>query len=153
MCVTPSPESTTTPVVRPDGRRVKSLESVIGELRRTLRIERQHGLDGNIDPLEPILLKHNLAHALSVHLWIHGWFGEKDLSASGIDFELFVKGVVPEMLHVLPVAYDTVLHWLGYLKVVSIGCGLVADHDILDHCGADALFSAQYGATDDGREY
>jgi hypothetical protein len=99
---------------------------------RTLSVEGEDGLNGNIDAFKAIVLKHDLAHALSVLDGVHGGFGEENLAAPGIDAEALVKGVVPESVHVLPVAYDAVLERLAHLEVSSEGRGLVAAHDVLD---------------------
>ncbi|KAL7280296.1 hypothetical protein ACG7TL_005210 [Trametes sanguinea] len=129
ICVTPSPESTTTPVS-------------------------QDGLNGNIHSLEAVFFEHDLAHSLTVDFGVHGGLGQEDLAALRVDMELLLKGVVPEELHVFPVAHDTVLHRLGDLQIVAVLCCLVADHNVLNHGRAsDALFRAQDGSTDDGREH
>ena len=111
----------------------------------TLSIQRQNGLNCDIDATKAVLLEHDLGHALTVDLWVHGRLSEQDLAAGGVDLELLVKRVVPEMFHVLPVADDAVLHWLRDLQEVAQFGRLVADHDVLDHevTPAHALFRAQ----------
>ena len=100
--------------------------------------------------MEPILLKHDLHHPLPVGLWVHRRFGEQYFSPARVDFEFIVKGVIPEVFHVFPVPDDTMFHRLGYLEVVAVLCGVVTDHDVLDHCRADTLFSTQDWTADDG---
>ena len=124
------------------------------ESTHTLRIERQNGLDRDIHSTESILREHDLAHPLSVHLWVHGWFRQQHFTTSRVNAQFLRESVVPEMLHVLPVAHDTVLHRLGDLEVVAVLCGLVSDHHVLDYCRAsDALFCTQDGSADDRGEY
>ena len=82
------------------------------KVTRTLRIQRQHRLDRDIHALEAILLKHDLAHPLSIDLRVHGGFRKEDLTACGVDAQLLLEGVVPEVLHVFPVADDTMFHRL-----------------------------------------
>ena len=150
MCVTPSPESTTTPVVKPAQKISILTPHDHASLERTLRIERQHGLNSHIYALEPILLKHDLHHPLPIDLWVHRWFSEQHFPPARVDFEFLVKGVIPEMFHVFPVPDDTVFHRLGYLKVVAVLCSLVADHDVFDHCRTNTFFSTQDWTADDG---
>ena len=122
---------------------------------RTLRIQRQHRLDRDIHALEAILLKHDLAHPLPVDLRVHGGLREEDLTACGVDAQLLLEGVVPEVLHVFPVAHDAVLHRLGDLQEVARLRGLVADHDVLDDesaCRPYAFLCAQNRPPDDGGE-
>lgn len=152
MCVTPSPESTTTPVVRPVREHAHSDPDVRLRLDEapTLRVKRQHGLNSHIYAFELILLKHDLNHPLSVGLWVHRRFCEQHFASARVNLEFLVKGVIPEMFHVVPVPDDTVFHRLGDLEVVAILCGFVADHDVFDLCGADALFNTQDRTADDG---
>ena len=117
-----------------------------------MSIQRQHRLDRHIHVLKPILLKHDLHHLLPIRLGVHRGLGEEHLAPVRIDPEFLLKGVVPEVLHVFPVSDDAVFHGLGDLEVVAVFGGFVADHDVFDDSGADALFSAQDGAADDGGE-
>lgn len=123
-------------------------------LQRTLRIQSQHRLDRNVHAPKAILLKHDLAHPLSVDLRVHRRLGEEDFPACRIDAQLLLERVVPQMLHVFPVAHNSVLHRLRDLQEVARLCSLIADHDIFDDaCGTHALFSAQNRPSDDRREY
>ena len=120
-----------------------------------MRIQRQHGLDGDVHALEAVLLEHDLRHPLAVRLGVHRGLGEEHLAPAGVDAELLVKGAVPEELHVLPVARDAVLHRLGDLQEVARLRGLVADHDVLDDepaCCPYAFLCAQDRSPDDGGE-
>ena len=51
-----------------------------------------------------------LGHLLSVGLGIEGSLSEEDGVLLGGDTQLVVEGVVPDLLHVVPVGDDTVLN-------------------------------------------
>ena len=119
----------------------------------TLRIQRQYCLNSDIDPVESVILKHDLAHPLPIGFWVHRWFSEQHFPTSRIDLQLLVKGVVPQELHILPVSDDPVLHGLSYLEEISVLCGFVSDHDILDNgvC-VYTFFRSENWPADDGRK-
>ena len=50
-----------------------------------------------------------LGHLLTIGLGVERGFGEEDGMLLGGDAELVVEGVVPDLLHVVPVGHDTVL--------------------------------------------
>ena len=116
-------------------------------------IQRQDGLHGHMHALESIILKHDLAHPLPVRLWVHRWLRQEDLPPAGIDLELFVEGVIPEMLHVFPVLDDTVFHRLGELQIVPVLLCLIADHDVLDFGRAEAFLRTQNRSTNHRWKY
>ena len=119
------------------------------DAKLTLGIEGQDGLDGDIDALEAILLKHALDHLFPVGLGVHGRLSQHDLGVPGVNFELLVEGVIPQVTHVRPVLDDTVLHGVGHLEDRSQFGGLVAHHDIPDCHISNRLFCTQDRATDD----
>ena len=77
---------------------------------RTLSVQGQHRLYSHIDAAEVVSFKHDFAHLLSVFERVHRWLGQEDLAPRGADFHLFVKCVVPEVRHVVPVFHDAVFH-------------------------------------------
>jgi hypothetical protein len=113
-----------------------------------LSVERQHGLDGNVNALEAVLLEHDLAHLLPVRLGVHRGFREEHLAPRRVDAQLLRERVVPQVFHVLPVAHDPVLHRLRNLQVVPQRRRLVPDHDVLDDRVPDALLRTQDGPPD-----
>lgn len=118
----------------------------------TLGIKGQDGLDSNVDTAESISIKHNLAHLLTVLERVHGGLCQENLLAVGVDLELLVEGIIPEMLHVVPLLDDTVLHGVADLKHCSSGGGLVTAHDILDdNIAIGLLLGTQDWSADDGR--
>lgn len=97
-----------------------------------MRIQRQHSLDGHIYATKVVPLKHDLAHLLPVLDRVHGRLRQQDLPAGRVDLELFVKCVVPKVLHVIPFLDDTVLHRVRDLQHGARRRRLVAAHDVLD---------------------
>jgi hypothetical protein len=111
--------------------------------QQALRVERQHGLDGDVDRLEAVLLEHDLAEALAVLLRVHRRLGEQDLALARVDAQLLVERVVPHVLDVLPVAHDAVLERIRDLQHHAQLRRLVAHHDVLDFDVVDLLLEAQ----------
>lgn len=150
MCVTPSPESTTTPELRPV---MVSFGPAQSALPHTLSVERQHRLDGHVDTPKLIPLKHDLAHLLAVLERVEGRLRQQDLAAARVDLELLEKGIVPQVLHVVPLLDDAVLHGVADLQHGARLGRLVAAHDVLDLEVRAALFlGTQDRPADDGRE-
>lgn len=93
MWVTPSPESTTTPVSKPihanetlQWSMDPSLISKNVDKSRagtmiclTLSVQSEHGLNGHIDAVELVLLKHDLRNLLPVLGGVHGRLSQQDL--------------------------------------------------------------------------
>jgi len=118
----------------------------------TLGVKSQNGLNCNVDTAESISIKHNLAHLLPVLKGVHGRLCQENLLALSIDLELLMEGVIPEMLHVVPLLDDTVLHGVADLEHSSSGGGLVTAHDILDdNIAIGLLLGTQDRSADDGR--
>lgn len=118
----------------------------------TLRIERKHGLDSDINSAKLVSLEHDLSHLLTVGLWVHGRLSEEDLASARVRLELVVKRVVPEVLHVVPVLDDAVLHWVRHLEEGAVLGRLVTDHQVLELRAAQALLGTQDWTADDRRE-
>ena len=75
-------------------------------------IEGEDGLDGNVHGWGVEGLKHDLSHLLTVSLWVHWSFSQKDWVFLRSNTELIVEGVMPDLLHVVPVGNNTVLNWV-----------------------------------------
>merc|ERR1712001_416769 len=71
-------------------------------------IEGEDGLDGNIHSRHVEGLEHDLSHLLTVSLGIEGSLSEEDGLFLGGNTEFIVEGVMPDLLHVIPVGDDTV---------------------------------------------
>ncbi len=88
-------------------------------------------------------LKTHLGHLLPVGLGVEGGLSEKDGVLLGGDAELVVEGVMPDLLHVVPVGDDAVLNGVLQSQDTSLALGLVADvRVLLTHADHDALFVA-----------
>ncbi|CAN8009736.1 unnamed protein product [Ixodes pacificus] len=98
----------------------------------TLRVEGEHGLDGDVGTVELVAFEHDLDHALAVLERVHGGLGEQHLALPGIDVQLLLpEGVVPHQAHVIPVAHYTVLHRVLHLQHRPQLRRLVAHHHVL----------------------
>merc|ERR1711862_399938 len=73
-------------------------------------IQGKYSLDGHIHGGHVEGLEHDLSHLLPVGLGVQGSLSEQDGLLLGGNAELVVEGVVPDLLHVVPVGDDSVLH-------------------------------------------
>merc|ERR1712002_21544 len=91
-----------------------------------------------------------MGHLLPVGLRVEGSLGQEDGLLLGGDTQLVVEGVVPDLLHVVPVGDDPVLHGVLQGEDTSLGLGLVPDIGVLlSHADHHSLVT---GATHDGGE-
>lgn len=113
-------------------------------------VEGEDGLDLDVHGGDAEGLEHDLGHSLSVGLGVHGGLGQEDGMLVGGDTELVVEGVVPDLLHIVPVGDDTVLDGVLDGQDTSHALGFIADEVVLvlhtDH--VDGVL----GAADDGGE-
>merc|ERR1719401_2895611 len=113
-------------------------------------VQGEHGLDGDIHGRHVEGLEHDLGHLLTVGLGVEGSLGQEDGLLLGGDTELVVEGVVPDLLHVIPVGDDSVLHGVLQGEDTSLGLGLVTDIGVLlSHTDHHSLVA---GAAHDGGE-
>jgi len=75
----------------------------------TRGVERQDGLDSDVKGRSIESLEHNLGHLLTVSLGVQGSFREEDRMFLGCDAEFVVEGMMPDLLHVIPVSDNAVL--------------------------------------------
>merc|ERR1719452_186797 len=73
-------------------------------------IEGEDSLNGDIHGWHVEGLEHDLGHLLTVSLWVEGSLSQEDGLFLRGDTELIVEGVVPDLLHVIPVGDDSVLN-------------------------------------------
>merc|ERR1712045_451705 len=73
-------------------------------------IEGQDSLDGNIHGGHVEGLKHNLGHLLTVGLGVKGSLSQEDGLLLRGNTEFIVEGMMPDLLHIIPVGDDTVLN-------------------------------------------
>ena len=103
-------------------------------------VQGQHSLDGHIHGGDVEGLKHDLGHLLPVGLGVQGGFCEQGGVLLGCHSQLVVEGVVPDLLHVVPVGDDTVLNGVLQSQDTPLALGLVADVGVLlTHTDHDTL--------------
>merc|ERR1712236_82343 len=73
-------------------------------------IKGEDSLDGNIHGGHVEGLKHNLGHLLTVGLGVEGSLSKEDRLFLRGNTELIVEGVVPDLLHIIPVGDDSMLN-------------------------------------------
>merc|ERR1711862_279163 len=94
-------------------------------------IEGEDSLDGNIHGGHVEGLEHDLGHLLTVSLGVEGSLSEEDGLLLRGNTELIVEGVVPDLLHVIPVGDDSVFNGVLEGKDTSLGLGLISNIGIL----------------------
>merc|ERR1712106_678263 len=94
-------------------------------------IQGEDSLDGNIHGRHVEGLKHNLGHLLTVGLGVEGSLSQEDGLFLGGNTEFIAEGVVPDLLHIIPVGDDSVLNGVLEGKDTSLGLCLISDIGIL----------------------
>jgi len=89
-------------------------------------VDGQNRLNGDVESGYVESLEHDLGHLLPVVLGIQGSFGEENRMFLRSDTKLIVEGVVPDLFHVIPVGYDTVLDGVLEGQYTALGLGFVA---------------------------
>merc|ERR1712045_814758 len=113
-------------------------------------IEGEDSLDGNIHGGHVEGLEHDLGHLFPVGLGVEGSLSQEDWLLLRGNTELIVEGVVPDLLHVVPVGDDTVLNGVLQGEDTPLGLGLVSNIGVLlSHTNHHSLVA---GTADDGGE-
>merc|ERR1719427_1139619 len=94
-------------------------------------IEGEDSLDGDIHGGHVEGLKHDLGHLLTVSLGVERSLSKKDRLFLRGNTEFIVEGVVPDLLHVIPVSDDSMFHWVLEGKDTSLGLSLISNIGIL----------------------
>merc|ERR1719483_1212759 len=94
-------------------------------------IQGEDSLDGDIHGGHVEGLKHDLGHLLTVGLWVKRSLSQKDGLFLGSNTELVVEGVVPDLLHIIPVGDDSVLNRVLQSEDTSLGLSLISNIGIL----------------------
>jgi len=94
-------------------------------------VQRKDSLNGDVHGRCVEGLEHDLGHLLPVGLGVEGGLSQEDGVFLGCDTELVVEGVMPNLLHVVPVGDDSVLDGVLQGKDTSLGLSLVADVGVL----------------------
>merc|ERR1711915_700949 len=94
-------------------------------------IEGEDSLDGNIHGGHVEGLEHDLGHLLTVSLGVKGSLSEEDGLFLRGNTEFIVEGVVPDLLHIIPVSDDSVFNGVLEGKDTSLGLGFISNIGIL----------------------
>merc|ERR1711970_1311803 len=94
-------------------------------------IEGEDSLDSDIHGGHVEGFEHDLGHLLTVSFWVKGSLSEKNGLLFRGNTELIVEGVVPDLLHVIPVSDDPMLHWVLEGEDTSLGLSLISHIGIL----------------------
>merc|ERR1711962_1965240 len=97
----------------------------------TRGVQGEHSLDSHVHSGHVEGLEHDLSHLLPVGLGVEGSLSQKDGLLLWGHTELVVEGVMPDLLHVVPVGDDTVLYRILQSEDTSLGLGLVSNIGIL----------------------
>merc|ERR1711971_695109 len=76
----------------------------------TRGIQGEHSLDGHVHGGGVEGFKHNLSHLLPVSFGVEGSLSQENRVLLGSNTELIVEGVMPDLLHIVPVGDNTVLN-------------------------------------------
>merc|ERR1711875_168118 len=113
-------------------------------------VQGEHSLDGHVDGGGVEGLEHDLGHLLPVGLGVEGGLSEEDGLLLRGHTKLIVHGVVPDLLHVVPVGDDSVLHGVLEGEDTPLALSLVPYIGILlSHAHHDSLVP---GAANNGGE-
>merc|ERR1712184_135894 len=113
-------------------------------------IEGEDSLDGNIHGGHVEGLEHDLSHLLTVSLGVEGSLSQEDGLFLWGNTELIVEGVMPDLLHIIPVGDDTVFNGVFQGKDTPLGLSFISNIGILlTHTDHDTLVA---GASNNGRE-
>merc|ERR1711921_33391 len=114
-------------------------------------VQGEHSLDGHVHGGHVEGLEHDLGHLLPVGLRVEGSLSQQDGLLLGGNTQLVVEGVVPDLLHVVPVGDDSMFHGVFQGEDTSLGLGLVSNIGVLlSHTYHDTNVS---WATHNGGEY
>merc|ERR1719311_1632654 len=90
-------------------------------------VEGQHSLDGNIHGGGIEGLEHDLSHSLTIGLWVQWCLGKEDRMLFRCHTKLVVEGVVPNLLHIIPVGDNSMLDWVLQGEDTTLALRLITD--------------------------
>merc|ERR1719455_14321 len=113
-------------------------------------VQGEDSLDGDVHGGHVEGLEHDLGHLLTVGLGVEGSLSQEDGLLLGGNTELVVEGVVPDLLHVIPVGDDSVFDGVLQGEDSSLGLGLISNiRVLLSHTDHDTLVA---GTSNNGGE-
>jgi len=105
-------------------------------------IEGQHCLNGNVHCGGVEGLEHDLGHLLSVGLGVQRSLSEEDRVLFRGNSELIVEGMMPDLLHIVPVGDNAVLNWVFEGQNTSLGLSFISNVGVLlSHTNHDTSVS------------
>merc|ERR1712127_178896 len=103
-------------------------------------IKGEDSLDGNIHGGHVEGLEHDLSHLLAVSLGVEGSLSQEDGLFLWGNTELIVEGVMPDLLHIIPVGDDTMFNGVFQGEDTSLGLSFISNIGILlSHTDHDTL--------------
>ena len=96
-------------------------------------VQGQDSLDGDVHGGCVEGLEHDLGHLLPVGLGVKGGFSQEDGVFLWCDTKLIVEGMMPDLLHVIPVCDDTVFNGVLQGQDTSLGLGLISYIGVLEY--------------------
>merc|ERR1719455_56291 len=113
-------------------------------------VQGEDSLDGDVHGGHVEGLEHDLGHLLTVGLGVEGSLSQEDGLLLGGNTELVVEGVMPDLLHIIPVGDDSVFNGVLQGEDTSLGLGLISNIGILlSHTDHDTLVA---GTSNNGGE-
>merc|ERR1712121_426599 len=94
-------------------------------------IKGEDSLDSNIHCRHVEGLEHDLGHLLTVSFGVEGSLSQEDGLFLRGNTEFIVEGVMPDLLHIIPVGDDSVLNGVLEGEDTSLGLGLISNIGIL----------------------
>merc|ERR1719429_954051 len=109
------------PLIDGDGVRdtISGVEDNTGGTSRG--VQGEDSLDGDVHSGGVESLEHDLGHLFSVGLGVEGSFGQKNWMFLGGNTELIVEGVMPDLLHVIPVGNNSMFNGIFQGEDTSLG--------------------------------
>ena len=94
-------------------------------------VQGQDGLDGDVHGGRVEGLKHDLGHLFPVGLGVKWGLSQQHWVLLGGHTQLVVEGVVPDLLHIVPVGDDTVLNGILESEDTSLALGFISHVAVL----------------------
>ena len=108
-------------------------------------------MDGDVHGRGVEGFEHDLGHLFTIGFRVKWGFSEQDAVLFWGNTQLVVEGMMPDLLHIVPVGDDTVLNWVFQGEDTTFGLGFITDVRVfLTHTNHDTLMS---WATDDRWEH
>merc|ERR1712215_111026 len=94
-------------------------------------IEGEDSLDSNIHCRHVEGLEHDLGHLLTVSFGVEGSLSQEDGLFLRGNTEFIVEGVMPDLLHIIPVGDDSMFNWVLQGEDTSLGLSFISNIGIL----------------------